>query len=48
MPVKTGNWQRLADWLKERLTEQRTDRGYAHSVRRLARRIRDDIDKRRV
>lgn len=48
VPVKTGNWQRLADWLKERLTEQRTDRGYAHSVRRLARRIRDDIDKRRV
>lgn len=48
VPVHSGDWRRLADWLEERLAYDEGQRGYAHKIRRLARRVRDDIDTRRV
>lgn len=43
-----GEWQRLADWLEDALAYGGERRGYDHKVRRLAHRVRDDIDRRRV
>lgn len=48
VPVQIGKWERLADWLQGQLPHDAAQRGYAHKVRRLARRVRDDIDTRRV
>lgn len=48
VPVKVGQWERLAGWLQGQLPHNEAQRGYAHKVRRLARRVRDDIDTRRV
>lgn len=42
-------WQKLADWLKVQLpVASRTKEEYAYLIRRIAHRVRDDIDNRRV
>lgn len=46
---QNGRWQPLAVWLKEQLqVASRPSRDYAHWIRRVAHRMRDDIDNRRV
>lgn len=43
-----GGWQTLADWFKTRLAATGEARAYAHRVRGLAHRVREDMGKRRV
>lgn len=48
-PERSGHWQKLASWLEAQLAlDNSSPREYAHTVRRLAHRVRDDIEKRRV
>ena len=44
-----GQWLKLAEWFKQTLDAQKqAEHGYAHLVRRLAHRVREDIEKRRI
>ena len=45
-----AQWQKLSQWLRGQLSFQANSdaRAYAHLIRQLAHRVRDDIDKRRV
>lgn len=48
-PAQGEEWRKLADWMRAHLAvENSSPREYAHKLRRLAHRVRDDIDKRRV
>lgn len=46
--LANGRWQKLGEWLREQLEFTGDASAYAHLVRQLSHRVRDDIDKRRI